>query len=95
MTDSFGNADFHKKVWVAYTAILYLVPGSEFFWSTINNTWDGWALLWALVQMVCKFTINQLDAWQVKNGDLNWMVPGKLVAFSGPSARRLEVLVQN
>jgi hypothetical protein len=30
-----------------------------------------------------------------KNGDLNWMVPGKLVAFSGPSARRLEVLVQN
>ncbi len=47
------------------------------------------------MQMVCKFTINQLDAWQVKNGDLNWMVPGKLVAFSGPSARRLEVLVQN
>jgi cell division cycle 14 len=32
---------------------------------------------------------------QVKNGDLNWMVPGKLMAFSGPSARRLEVLVQN
>jgi cell division cycle 14 len=28
---------------------------------------------------------------QVKNGDLNWMVPGKLVAFSGPSARRLEI----
>jgi hypothetical protein len=45
--------------------------------------------------MVCKFTINQLDVWQVKNGDLNWMVPGKLVAFSGPLARRLEVLVQN
>jgi hypothetical protein len=24
---------------------------------------------------------------QVENGDLNWIVPGKLVAFSGPAAR--------
>lgn len=33
---------------------------------------------------------------QVENGDLNWIVPNKLMAFSGPSARRLEVLaIQN
>lgn len=24
---------------------------------------------------------------QVENGDLNWIVPGKLVAFSGPAVR--------
>lgn len=24
---------------------------------------------------------------QVENGDLNWIVPGKLMAFSGPSAQ--------
>lgn len=24
---------------------------------------------------------------QVENGDLNWIVPGKLMAFSGPAAR--------
>jgi hypothetical protein len=28
---------------------------------------------------------------QVENGDLNWIVPNKLLAFSGPSSRRLEV----
>ncbi|BBN20019.1 hypothetical protein Mp_8g15730 [Marchantia polymorpha subsp. ruderalis] len=28
---------------------------------------------------------------QVENGDLNWIVPNKLLAFSGPSARRLEI----
>lgn len=29
--------------------------------------------------------------WQVENGDLNWIVPGKLVAFSGPAARGNEI----
>lgn len=24
---------------------------------------------------------------QVENGDLNWILPGKLLAFSGPAAR--------
>lgn len=28
---------------------------------------------------------------QVENGDLNWIVPNKLMAFSGPSAKRLEI----
>jgi hypothetical protein len=28
---------------------------------------------------------------QVENGDLNWVVPNKLMAFSGPSSKRLEV----
>ncbi|GFH22288.1 uncharacterized protein HaLaN_19734 [Haematococcus lacustris] len=28
---------------------------------------------------------------QVENGDLNWIVPGKLVAFSGPAARGNEI----
>lgn len=28
---------------------------------------------------------------QVDNGDLNWIVPGKFVAFSGPAARSNEV----
>ncbi|KAJ7547929.1 hypothetical protein O6H91_08G110200 [Diphasiastrum complanatum] len=28
---------------------------------------------------------------QVENGDLNWIVPNKLVAFSGPAARRSKV----
>ncbi|CAM6084333.1 unnamed protein product [Calypogeia fissa] len=28
---------------------------------------------------------------QVENGDLNWIVPNKLIAFSGPSSRRLEI----
>lgn len=30
---------------------------------------------------VCCFVL------QVENGDLNWIVPGKLLAFSGPAAR--------
>lgn len=29
--------------------------------------------------------------YQVENGDLNWIVPGKLVAFSGPAARGNEI----
>ena len=28
---------------------------------------------------------------QVENGDLNWILPGKLLAFSGPAARSNEV----
>ena len=28
---------------------------------------------------------------QVENGDLNWILPGKLLAFSGPAARNNEV----
>lgn len=28
---------------------------------------------------------------QVENGDLNWIVPGKLVAFSGPANRGNEI----
>ncbi|KAH7291860.1 hypothetical protein KP509_29G038800 [Ceratopteris richardii] len=28
---------------------------------------------------------------QVENGDLTWIVPNKIVAFSGPSARRIEL----
>lgn len=28
---------------------------------------------------------------QVENGDLNWILPGKFVAFSGPAARSNEV----
>eukprot|EP00967_Tisochrysis_lutea_P090252 scaffold128985_cov30-Tisochrysis_lutea.AAC.1 len=28
---------------------------------------------------------------QVENGDLNWIVPGKLLAFSGPAARGNEI----
>lgn len=32
---------------------------------------------------------------QVENGDLNWIVPNKLMAFSGPSANRLEVVHSN
>jgi hypothetical protein len=33
---------------------------------------------------------NRLPAWyvlQVENGDLNWILPGKLLAFSGPAVR--------
>lgn len=26
----------------------------------------------------------------MENGDLNWIVPGKFIAFSGPSAKRTE-----
>ncbi|GAQ83809.1 Protein tyrosine phosphatase CDC14 [Klebsormidium nitens] len=28
---------------------------------------------------------------QVENGDLNWIIPGKLLAFSGPQAKRTEI----
>ena len=28
---------------------------------------------------------------QVENGDLNWIMPGKFVAFSGPAARGNEI----
>lgn len=28
---------------------------------------------------------------QVENGDLNWILPGKLVAFSGPAVRGNEI----
>lgn len=31
------------------------------------------------------------SGWQVENGDLNWIVPGKLVAFSGPAVRGNEI----
>jgi hypothetical protein len=31
-----------------------------------------------------------MKMWQVEHGDLNWIVPGKLIAFSGPSAKRTE-----
>jgi len=27
---------------------------------------------------------------QVDHGDLNWIIPGKFVAFSGPASKRLE-----
>jgi hypothetical protein len=31
-------------------------------------------------------------AWlQVENGDLNWILPGKFAAFSGPAVRSNEV----
>ncbi|KAG7672017.1 putative Dual specificity protein phosphatase CDC14AB [Nannochloris sp. 'desiccata'] len=35
-----------------------------------------------------KFNLDEYEHYeQVENGDLNWIVPGKLMAFSGPSAQ--------
>ncbi|KAF8072515.1 CDC14A [Scenedesmus sp. PABB004] len=35
-----------------------------------------------------RFDLDEYEHYeQVENGDLNWIVPGKLVAFSGPAAR--------
>ena len=34
------------------------------------------------------FNVEEYEHYeQVENGDLNWIVPGKLMAFSGPSAQ--------
>ncbi|KAL2610233.1 hypothetical protein R1flu_028806 [Riccia fluitans] len=39
-----------------------------------------------------KFKLDEYEYFdQVENGDLNWIVPNKLLAFSGPSARRIEI----
>ena len=35
--------------------------------------------------------LTSATASQVENGDLNWIVPGKFVAFSGPAARCNEI----
>ena len=36
------------------------------------------------------FDLEEYDHYEsVENGDLNWIVPGKFVHFSGPSARRM------
>ena len=38
------------------------------------------------------FDADEYDHYEaVENGDLNWIVPGKFVAFSGPAARSNEV----
>lgn len=38
-----------------------------------------------------KFNVAKYEFYeQVNNGDWNWIVPGKLLAVSGPSARRVE-----
>lgn len=38
-----------------------------------------------------QFDIEEYEYYEkVENGDLNWIVPGKFVAFSGPSARHTE-----
>lgn len=40
----------------------------------------------------CTFNVKEYEYFeQVENGDLNWIVPNKIVAFSGPGARRTEV----
>uniref|UniRef100_A0A0D6R8Z1 protein-tyrosine-phosphatase n=1 Tax=Araucaria cunninghamii TaxID=56994 RepID=A0A0D6R8Z1_ARACU len=37
------------------------------------------------------FNVDEYEYFEkVENGDLNWMVPNKLVAFCGPGARRIE-----
>ena len=36
------------------------------------------------------FDLQEYDFYEsVENGDLNWIVPGKFIHFSGPSARRM------
>lgn len=38
-----------------------------------------------------RFNLQEYEYYeQVENGDLNWIVPGKFIAFSGPSAKRTE-----
>jgi len=38
-----------------------------------------------------RFSIEEYEHYeQVENGDLNWIIPGKAIAFSGPSAKRTE-----
>lgn len=37
------------------------------------------------------FNVEEYEAFErVEGGDLNWIVPKKLAAFAGPSARRME-----
>ena len=36
-----------------------------------------------------KFDVNEYERRErVENGDMNWILPGKFLAFSGPQARR-------
>jgi len=37
----------------------------------------------------CKFNVDEYEFYeQVENGDMNWIVPGKFLAFSGPTSKR-------
>eukprot|EP00249_Psilotum_nudum_P021677 c28198_g1_i2 orf=1171-2874(-) len=40
---------------------------------------------------ISTYHLSVLDCIRVENGDLNWIVPNKLVAFSGPGARPSEI----
>eukprot|EP01018_Ginkgo_biloba_P016891 Gb_00815 [translate_table: standard] len=52
-----------------------LAKGKKIGWIDFNN-----------------FNVEEYEYFEkVENGDLNWIVPNKLVAFSGPGARRIEM----
>ena len=60
--------------------VLVLVPGGPgpgLWWSLVVSGGPWWSLMvlvWWSVQ-------------RVENGDLNWILPGKILAFSGPHPR--------
>lgn len=47
----------------------------------------GSQLEWTPLMWLCCCCTSHTHRAQVENGDLNWILPGKLLAFSGPAAR--------
>ncbi|KAJ9516964.1 hypothetical protein QJQ45_027383 [Haematococcus lacustris] len=73
---SCGVSTFHLTVWDVIKGIQKARDVSFIDWSVDSTTWN------------CE----EYEHYeQVENGDLNWIVPGKLVAFSGPAARGNEI----
>ncbi|KAL6759956.1 protein-tyrosine phosphatase-like protein, partial [Haematococcus lacustris] len=73
---SCGVSTFHLTVWDVIKGIQKARDVSFIDWSVDSTIWN------------CE----EYEHYeQVENGDLNWIVPGKLVAFSGPAARGNEI----
>ncbi|GLI67909.1 hypothetical protein VaNZ11_012235 [Volvox africanus] len=73
---SCGVSTFHLTVYDVIRGIQRARDVGFIDWNSGSSTWS----------------LEEYEYYeQVENGDLNWIVPGKFVAFSGPAARSNEV----
>mmetsp|Transcript_4965 Transcript_4965/g.10684 ORF Transcript_4965/g.10684 Transcript_4965/m.10684 type:complete len:710 (+) Transcript_4965:238-2367(+) len=74
---SCGVSTFHLTVLDCVKGIQKARDVGFIDWNSGNSTWS----------------VEEYEHYeQVENGDLNWILPGKLVAFSGPAARPNEIV---
>lgn len=74
---SCGVSTFHLTVLDCLRGIQKARDVGFIDWNSGNSTWS----------------LEEYEQYeQVENGDLNWIVPGKLLAFSGPATRNNEVV---